>query len=791
MLGPQIGTLHVDVNQNVGGWTSAWSVSGSQGDQWNAGQLDLYAAGYTSGSLQVRFRDVTIGASYQGDTSIDNIVVTGTLSGFPSDPTSLDATGNVVNISLTWNTPASDGGFPITGYKIYRGASPNPTTLIDTTGVTNSYIDTGIISEVVYYRVRATNATGDGIYSNDTTFDPYSTIFFTSGTSWTVPADWNDSDNTIEVIGGGGGGRGRAGDWSTPLGGGGGAYSKITNLVLTLGGSVTYQVGLGGPGGPTGSNGSPGQDTWFNASTCATSSVCAKGGAGGRNKGGGQGGSATSGIGTTKYSGGSSNGSGNGHGWGGGGAAGLNGDGGDGVPSSSGGTGDNGFGGVGGGGSQDGSPGMEWDTTHGSGGGGGGGSTSNGVDGGQGGLYGGAGGGADDINGGSGGDGAQGLIIITYYSFIPSEPTAPLSLTASGDLDQISLSWTTPSDDGGSPITAYKIYRDTSPSATTLIDTLGVVTSYIDTTVTPEVTYYYRIKATNVLGDSAYSNEDNAAAIDSCPNAGSGGNITGWAWSDTIGWVSLNSGDTDACSTEVYGLNTSGGLITGYAWSENIGWIQFGGLSGFPSGPGTTNSNATVIGSTVVGWVRAISYSDPQAGGWDGWISLSGTGYGLTKIGESLTGYAWGDMNIGWLDFSANYPCGATEGFFCDAGTSTYRDLQCVETTIEACSYLCTAGACVPPPDPRGNLDINNTAITISPGLVRPNGIATVVWGTDDTISCTVTGSNGDSWTGLSGVEITSPITTLTTYTLDCDGSAGTTLTQTARVLVAPLWREF
>ncbi len=30
-------------------------------------------------------------------------------------------------------------------------------------------------------------------------------IFLTSGTSWTVPSDWNNAANTIEVIGGGGG----------------------------------------------------------------------------------------------------------------------------------------------------------------------------------------------------------------------------------------------------------------------------------------------------------------------------------------------------------------------------------------------------------------------------------------------------------------------------------------------------------------------------------------------------------------------------------------------------------
>src|SRR5690606_901246 len=29
------------------------------------------------------------------------------------------------------------------------------------------------------------------------------TVFLTSGSSWTVPSDWNASNNTIEVIGGG------------------------------------------------------------------------------------------------------------------------------------------------------------------------------------------------------------------------------------------------------------------------------------------------------------------------------------------------------------------------------------------------------------------------------------------------------------------------------------------------------------------------------------------------------------------------------------------------------------
>jgi hypothetical protein len=30
------------------------------------------------------------------------------------------------------------------------------------------------------------------------------TIYLTSGSTWTVPSDWNSANNTIEVIGGGG-----------------------------------------------------------------------------------------------------------------------------------------------------------------------------------------------------------------------------------------------------------------------------------------------------------------------------------------------------------------------------------------------------------------------------------------------------------------------------------------------------------------------------------------------------------------------------------------------------------
>lgn len=284
--------------------------------------------------------------------------------------------------------------------------------------------------------------------------------------SWTVPADWNSSNNTIEVIGGGGGGGGGSfggGGTRGAGGGGGGGYSKISNLALTPGASVSWQVGHQGVrgaagGGSVGHNGTAGGDTWFNGATFAASSVAAKGGGGGLEPydfagwgGGGGGGSSALGIGTVKYDGGRGGytiNDGTHQGGGGGGAAGPNqvpiGNGVNGSDASGnfggvGGAGDAGAGGAGGGIASAGGNGAEWGTiggaTIGSGGGGGGGQAW--VGGGAGNY--GAGGGGGGANGGGsasmdGGNGAQGIIVITYVS-TSGTVTPPTSGIVCGSYD--------------------------------------------------------------------------------------------------------------------------------------------------------------------------------------------------------------------------------------------------------------------------------------------------------------------------------------------------------------------
>jgi hypothetical protein len=240
-------------------------------------------------------------------------------------------------------------------------------------------------------------------------------VILRSGTIWTVPWNWNSNTNTVICIGGGAGGNGGSANGG---GGGGGARAVSTNLNLTPGSNVSFQIGAGG------ASGSSGGDTSFNSGA-----IIAKGGSTGSNGTGGAGGSAASSTGTTKYSGGNGGNASAGNGGGGGGAAGDAGNG------SNGATTNGGAGGINDGGN--GSiliSGTGWagfdlgnqDTRYGSnyaGGGGGGGAPGPGGEdgndasnGGAGASFGGGGGGGgiDIGTDGAGGIGGVGAIIVSW-----------------------------------------------------------------------------------------------------------------------------------------------------------------------------------------------------------------------------------------------------------------------------------------------------------------------------------------------------------------------------------------
>jgi hypothetical protein len=148
-----------------------------------------------------------------------------------------------------------------------------------------------------------------------------------------------------------------------------------------------------------------------------------------------------------------------------------------------------------------------------------------------------------------------------------------------------------------------------------------------------------------------------------------GPTVSGWAWSNMpdqsdelkgctdndcgrgMGWISLNNPGFGGAVTV-----DDQGNFSGHAWSEFAGWIDFAPQSGYPTGPGTTAGPAKVDPETGIwtGWIRVISpIGNTNANGWDGWISLRGTGYGVTTniVDGTTSGWAWGDAVMGWVKF--------------------------------------------------------------------------------------------------------------------------------------------
>ena len=82
---------------------------------------------------------------------------------------------------------------------------------------------------------------------------------------------------------------------------------------------------------------------------------------------------------------------------------------------------------------------------------------------------------------------------------------------------QINLSW----QDNSSDETGFKIERKTGASGTyaQIATTNTNITTYSDTGLSPSTTYYYRVRAYNANGNSAYSNEVSATTLSPPPSS--------------------------------------------------------------------------------------------------------------------------------------------------------------------------------------------------------------------------------------------------------------------------------
>src|SRR5437773_1103084 len=319
----------------------------------------------------------------------------------PSAPTNLVATGGNAQVGLTWQAPGSNGGSPITNYKIYRGGAPSTETLLTTVGAVTSYTDTAVTNGVTYYyQVSAVNNVGEGPRSNEASATPTAPAT-PPGAPQGLVATAGDATVTLT--------------WSAPSSNGG---SPITNYRIyrsTTGGGETLQATIG------------------NVLTYSDTSV-------------------TNGV-TYYYQ-------------------------------------------------------------------------------------------VSAMNGA--GEGPRSNEASATPSAPPppsTPPSAPTNLVATVGNAQVGLTWQAPASNGGSPITNYKVYRGTTSGGETLVATIGNQLSYSDGGLTNGVTYYYQVSAVNNVGEGPKSNEASATptAPATPPGAPQGLGATAGDATVTLTWSAPSS----------------------------------------------------------------------------------------------------------------------------------------------------------------------------------------------------------------------------------------------------------
>ena len=132
-----------------------------------------------TGGTAYTFRVAAINAIGTGPDSAASEPVTPTAFNPPGAPGAVTATAKSSGAQLSWTAPTSDGGSPITSYRItpYIGGVAQPSTATGSTGTSASL--GGLINGTTYtFTVAAINAGGPGPESaQSSSITPYGTIF--------------------------------------------------------------------------------------------------------------------------------------------------------------------------------------------------------------------------------------------------------------------------------------------------------------------------------------------------------------------------------------------------------------------------------------------------------------------------------------------------------------------------------------------------------------------------------------------------------------------------------------
>ena len=168
-------------------------------------------------------------------------------------------------------------------------------------------------------------------------------------------------------------------------------------------------------------------------------------------------------------------------------------------------------------------------------------------------------------------------------------PGAPTGVTATGGNGSATVTWTAPSDNGGSAITKYTVtpYIGTTAQAPVTVTGTSPGTSTTVTGLTNGTSYTFKVSATNATGTGPDSSPSNAVTPNALPGAPTA--------------VTATAGDASAKVSWTAPVNNGGSTITKYTVTPYIGTTA--------QAPVTVSGTPAATSTTVTGLTNGTTYT--------------------------------------------------------------------------------------------------------------------------------------------------------------------------------------
>lgn len=373
-----------------------------------------------------------------------------------------------------------------------------------------------------------------------------------------------------------------------------------------------------------------------------------------------------------------------------------------------------------------------------------------------------------------------------------STPGSPTGLTAtdfgtnrSYNDGRIDLSWTAPTNNGGSPITGYRIERSTNGSTFSVLvsNTGSTGVSYPDTGLSSGQIYYYRVYAINSGGPGSVSNTANATAttVPQAPTIGTASRVSNTQVS--VGFSVNNTGGKAISSITIVSspsisltysgtsspITVTGSFALNTAYTFSVSATNANGTSGLagPSNSVTPNSASGPTAPTNLqrspgsGFSKTFSWGVPASNG-----------------GSAITGYEYSvDGGSSWLPTTTSSSQSYTYSVAGSVSFSVRANNAAAKGTPASMTFT------IPTVTTPTASSVTSTSATVSWTSTGQNNYSLTGVGPNSPYSGTT--ATSVNVTGLSASTSYSPVVTITSPTSDTVVSSAGTFT-TGGGTVAP-----